>query len=220
MSAEIQKRQRFGAAMLVLGEYYSREISTGVIELYWQALRKYDIEAIETAIHRHLSNPDSGQYMPKIADIVRMIDGTSQDSAARAWSLLEEALQRVGTYRDIVFPDPIIHRVVYDMGGWVSFGQKSVKEWPFVAKEFQERYRAYRGRGETPAYPKVLSGIVNGTNRSGGYELETPEYFGPKEVCLAVEKGGVVSIGFGGVDPAAQRFVARLMNSGGVNHSP
>ena len=216
MSTEIQKKQRFGTAMLVLGDYYNREISTGVIDLYWQALRRYDIEAIEVAIHRHLSNPDSGQFMPKIADIVRMIEGTTQDSAARAWSLLEEALQRVGTYRDIVFPDPIIHRVVHDMGGWISFGQKPVKEWPFVAKDFQERYRAYRGRGDIPAYPKVLTGIVNGTNRSGGYELDPPEYFGLKEACLAVEEGGVVSIGFGGMDPSAQRFVAMLVDSGGT----
>ena len=215
MSTEIKKKQRFGAAMLVLGEYYNREISTGVIDLYWQALRKYDIEAIEVAIHRHLSNPDSGQFMPKIADIVRMIEGTTQDSAARAWSLLEEGLQRVGTYLDIVFPDPIIHRVVHDMGGWISLGQMSVKEWPFVAKEFQERYRAYRGRGEIPAYPKVLSGIVNGSNRSSGYELEPPEHFGPRDACLAVEQGGVVSIGFGGMDPSAQKFLARLLDSGG-----
>jgi hypothetical protein len=177
-------------------------------------LRKYDIEDIESAIHRHLANPDTGQFLPKIADIVRMIDGSTQDSAARAWSVLEEGLQRVGTYRDIVFADPIIHRVVHDMGGWISLGQKNVKEWPFVAKEFQERYRAYRGRGETPEYPKVLSGTVNGSNRSGGYALEPPEYFGPRDACLAVERGGVASIGFGGIDPSAQRFMARLLDSG------
>lgn len=213
MNGENSKKQRFAVVMLALGEYYNREISTGVLDLYWQALRRYDVEAIETAVHRHLSNPDSGQFMPKIADFVRMIEGTTQDSAARAWSLFEDGLQRVGTYRDIVFPDPIIHRVVYDMGGWISFGQKSVKEWPFVAKEFQDRYRAYRGRGEIPEYPKVLAGIANSTNRSSGYALESPEHFGARDACLAVERGGVISVGRGRLDPSAQRFLAGLLDS-------
>lgn len=209
----IKKHEQFGQTMLALAEYYNRELSVAVIDLYWQGLKRFDVEAINIAVKRHIGNPDSGQYMPKVADLIRMLEGTTQDSAVRAWSLFEQGLQRVGTYRDIVFPDPLIHRVVHDMGGWIGFARKRVDEWPFVAKDFQERYRGYRSRGFTPEYPKVLIGIVNGTNRSSGYEMEAPVYFGKKESCLAVEQNGTDTMASKNMDPAAQKFIAGLLDS-------
>ncbi len=213
MTNQDEKKKKFCQTMLSLGEYYNRELSIGVIEIYWQGLQRFDVDAIEVAMNRHISNPDSGHYMPKVSDLVRMIEGTTKDSSVRAWSLVEQGLQRVGTYSDIVFADPVIHRVIYDMGGWIGFGRKSVDEWPFVAKEFQERYRGYRSRSVQPPYPKVLSGICNGTNRGSGFSMEPPVYFGDKEACRAVEKGGGQVPDAVTMEPAAQRFIASLMDS-------
>jgi hypothetical protein len=34
--------------------------------------------------------------------------------------------------------------VISDMGGWVLLGSKGDGDWPFIAKEFENRYRGYR----------------------------------------------------------------------------
>jgi len=77
---------RFAKALSALAEYYGKELSDGVIALYWQGLSQYGIADLEAAIGRHLQNPDTGQWMPKIADIVRMIDGTTKGAAVMAWA--------------------------------------------------------------------------------------------------------------------------------------
>jgi len=145
-----EDKPEFAGMMVSIGEYYGREISDGLMGMYWQGLQHYDLAAVRDAMNRHVANPDSGQFMPKIADISKMLAGTTQDAALRAWAKVDQAVRRVGTYRDVAFDDPLIHRVLHDMGGWVAMGSKTEDEWPFVAKEFENRYRGFRARSETP----------------------------------------------------------------------
>jgi hypothetical protein len=51
--------------MIGLGDYYSREISVGVIDIYWQGLQNYDLKAVQKAFQAHIANPDNGQFMPQ-----------------------------------------------------------------------------------------------------------------------------------------------------------
>lgn len=196
-------KQRFAALMTAASELYGKPLSAGVIGLYWQVISRFRIGDIEEALGRHIASPDVGQFMPKPADIVRMIEGSSQDVAAIAWSQFDSALRRVGTWRDVVFADPIIHRVVQDMGGWIAFGMKTEDEWPFVAKDFQGRYRAYKSRGLMPEYPPRLIGRVNGENASNGFAPEPPVYIGDVNRCRLVEKGGA--------DHANDRSIGNLL---------
>lgn len=106
-------------------------------------MKPFDLAAVKDALNRHCVNPDNGQFMPKPADVVKLLQGSSQDGALVAWAKVDRAVRQVGTYSTVVFDDPIIHRVVQDMGGWVALGDKREKEWPFVAKEFENRYRGY-----------------------------------------------------------------------------
>ncbi len=193
--------QLFAETMTAIAEVYGKPLSQGMLEIYWTVLSRYPIETVVQALHWHIANPDVGQFLPKPADIVRTIEGTSGDAAATAWAQLDRAVRRIGTWRDVVFPDPLIHRVVYDMGGWVGFGDKSEDEWPFVAKDFQARYRAYRSRGMVPEYPPKLIGRANRGNGAAGYALEPPAYAGPEELCRRVEQGGQTRIGFDAENP-------------------
>src|SRR5690606_37498796 len=115
----------------------TRPLSPMAIALWWGNLREYELSAVRQGMHRHMQNPDSGCYMPKPSDIIKMMSGSTQDSAMIAWSKVDKALRQVGTYSSVVFDDPVIHRVIHDMGGWVSLGVKNDKEWPFVANEFE-----------------------------------------------------------------------------------
>ena len=84
-----QDQGRFAELMTSLGEYYSKSMSEPMIAMYWQGLQRYDINAIQQAFNRHVNNPDSGQFMPKIADVSKMLGGTSNDRAmghGRRWT--------------------------------------------------------------------------------------------------------------------------------------
>ncbi len=163
-----QDKPAFAAMLAMLGEYYGREISDGLIGMYWQGLEEYDLDAVRDAINRHMRNPDAGQFMPRIADITRMLQGSTQDTALRAWAKVDRAIRHVGTYQSVAFDDPLIHVVVQDMGGWIGLGSRTEDEWPFVAREFETRYRGYRSRLASRDYPRVLIGISEAHNARTG----------------------------------------------------
>lgn len=204
-------RKRFGNALMACAEMYGKSLSDALVELYWQGLADVDIGAVEQAIARHMSNPDSGQFMPKLADIRRVLSGTTQDAALKAWAKVDNAIRRVGTYQTVVFDDPIIHRVVTDMSGWIKLGEKSEDEWPFVAKEFAHRYRGYCIK-PPESYPPKLFGIADAHNMTNGYKTADPILIGDAEKAQRVLFGGsdVPQIGFKSLDAvAALRLVGQ-----------
>ncbi len=180
----------FSVLMKSVADYFGKTMTTGVIGIYWQGLRDLEIGELRAALNAHVQNPDVGQFMPKIADIRKMIGGTTQDSALVAWSKVDRAIRHVGTYADVVFDDPIIHRVIRDMGGWIPLGAKREDEWPFVAKEFETRYRGYRMRGEVPAYEPVMIGVAGASNRKAGFAIDPPRLIGDVTKCHRVRSGG------------------------------
>lgn len=182
---------RFAKALSALAEYYGKELSDGVISLYWQGLQQFSIEEIETAIGRHLQNPDTGQWMPKIADIVRMLEGTTQSSAAIAWAKIRRAIGSVGQYQSIAFDDPVIHLALDDLGGWPKICQSTEDELPFVQNRFEKNYRAYKTRGnDIPPHPRYLPGVSEIQNGPSGYKSDAPRLVGDLEKAKAVYLGG------------------------------
>lgn len=182
-------KKRFATLLSGIADYYGKELAGGVIELYWQGLRQYDLGAVEKALWEHTQNPDNGQFMPKIADVTRNLQGRTTDQASIAWSKVDSAVRRVGTYSDVVFDDPIIHRVIADMGGWIKFGTMNEDEWPFTGNQFRTRYQGYKMRGEIPEYQPVLIGIANAHNGKEGFKTQAPMLIGnqdrAKQVMLA-----------------------------------
>jgi hypothetical protein len=69
-------------------------------------------------------------------------------------------------------------------------GLKTEDEWPFVAKEFENRYRAYAARGETPEYPPVLLGIAQAHNEAKGIRSTGPRLIGNPVEAERVMRGG------------------------------
>lgn len=186
-----QQLDDFIEVLEAVAEQYGKPLSDGLKELYWNALKGYDYEAVTLALTRHIRNTDSGMFMPKIADIVKMLQGSTQDSAFAAWTKVDKAVRSVGTYDSVVFDDPIIHRVINDMGGWMQLGQKQETDWPFVAKEFENRYRGFKSRNEVPEYPKALPGIFEAHNSKEGHKVAPPVLIGNKEQALLVAQGGI-----------------------------
>lgn len=178
-------KKHFATLMLGVSEYYGTKMSDAVISIYWDALKDFDIQAIDKALSAHLKS-DTGQFMPKVADVVKLIDGSSSDMAVVAWTEVQKAIGRVGAYASVVFDDPIIQAVIRDMGSWSGMCHKSVDEMPFVAKEFQQRYRHYRTTGKETHHPKVLIGLAEAENQLQGFKSEPPVPIGDKDKARQV----------------------------------
>lgn len=183
-------RKDFMQAMTAVYALYRVDVSDGVIGIWWQALKQFDLAAIKDALGRHAVNPDAGQFLPKPADVVKMLKGSTLDSALQAWTKVQDAIRHVGTYATVAFDDPLIHRVIEEMGGWVQLGKVTEKEWPFTQKQFEARYRAYKARSELPEYPPRLYGIADGQNMSQGYAPQGVVLIGNHADAKAVLAGG------------------------------
>jgi len=199
----------------VVGEQYNKKLSDGVIALYWQGLQDYELTAVRDALGRHLRNTDNGQFMPKIADIIRMLQGSSQDCAFSAWTKVDKAVRHVGPYESVVFDDPLIHRVLNDMGGWLVLCDKTDDDWPFIAKEFENRYRGFKSRNEKVEYPAKLIGIFEKENSAKGLEVAPPLLIGDATKAQQVLISGGSSVLMLGITRAVDTMqkVSALLES-------
>ena len=77
-------------------------------------------------------------------------------------------------------------------------GSKTDDEWPFVGKEFENRYRGFRARSERPEYPAKLIGITNAHNAQKGFKQDAPVLIGNEQAAMQVLNGGTdkPAIGF------------------------
>jgi hypothetical protein len=184
--------QQFQEGVSGVMSFYGKSVSKFALDVWWAALKNYDLATVTDAFNRHLMNPDSGQFAPKPADIIRMLQGSTQDTALQAWTKVDRAIRSIGTYVDVVFDDGLIHRVIQDMGGWIALGHKSEEEWPFVAKEFEARYRAFRSKNITPEYLPILTGVFSAENGKNGFggEKSEPVLIGDHHRATQVMNGG------------------------------
>ena len=162
-------RREFATMMHGIATLYGKEISKPVIAIWWNALSSYAIDDVRRALNAHVRNPDNGQWMPKPADVVKLLDGTSESAAMIAWSQVMHALKTVGSYSSVAFDDPIIHATIADMGGWIQLGAMTEDEQPFKAREFEKRYAAYLTKG-CNSYPALLLGLFDAGNMKDGYD--------------------------------------------------
>lgn len=181
---------RFRALLAGVFALYGKDLSEAVLSIWWAAMRGYEFEAVKDGLNRHAVNPDNGQFLPKPADVVRLIDGGSADTAIQAWAKFEQGLMRFAPYQSVVFDDPLIHRVVHDMGGWPGFCGHPESEWPFMRNQFVALYRSYRTRAVLPEYPPKLIGVAEAHNGSHGFRVAPPIMLGDQERAAAVLRGG------------------------------
>lgn len=183
------EKESFVKLLIAAAELYNKQISDVLVKIYWKVLQLYALQDVAKAFEIHFEDPDSGQYMPKPADIVRVIKGNSQSQCLQAWSKVEQAIRLVGPYQTVVFDDEVIHAVIHEMGGWIKICQSTQREFPFIGKEFQTRYNAYR-YNRPNSYPKALTGLSNHQNSLDGYESEPPCLIGDVEKAhLILEQG-------------------------------
>lgn len=69
-------KKRFVEILNSASEMYSRQnLSDGAVVLYFRTLKRYTYDEIVDAMGRHVSDPKHGTFYPKVADLIRHIEG-------------------------------------------------------------------------------------------------------------------------------------------------
>lgn len=174
--------------------YYRQDASRFVLDLWWNACKAFELEQVERAMQRHCTDPDRGQFAPKVADLARVLQGTTTDRAALAWGKVLEAMSAVGAYSDVVFDDPAIHAVIEDLGGWPKVCRTDVSELSYLQHRFQLSHRAYTENGQFD-YQRRLAGDRSPDHEysSRGIPLPRPALIGNRDRAIAVLKNGAIA---------------------------
>jgi len=132
----------------VLG-YWKQDVSEFALNVWWSGCQRFDFDQVSRALSEHATDPDKGQFAPKVADIVRILGGTKTDRSLREWGRVYEAMSRVGAYSDVDFGDGATHSAIRDMGGWPKMCRTNADELSYLQHRFCESYRAYQTAGTT-----------------------------------------------------------------------
>ena len=76
-------------------EYYQKPVfSTIALKIYLSGLERFEYQQVEAAISSHIAGGPNGQYLPKVVDLVRLIEGgtLSTDDILAAARLCETPL--------------------------------------------------------------------------------------------------------------------------------
>lgn len=187
------KYQEFYEILKRTFEYYQRDLSDDVADIYWLGLKHLDNRAVADCLQKHMTSRDTaGRFCPKLTDILQMLEGSSVDGALLAWTKVANAIRLVGPYRSIVFDDPLIHVVLAEMSGWVHVcSTPTMEALPFVARDFEARYRSHASRQSVPQYQPVMIGMAEAANAPEGRPFEAAKLFGDHEKCVAVKEKGI-----------------------------
>jgi hypothetical protein len=170
-----------GVVGAVYGFYRKdRDLTPVTMRMWFEALRAYELTTIRAAFTSHLRNPDVGQFVPMPADLVKLIDGGSNDAALLAWARVDRAARTIGAYRSVVFDDPLIHYAIDNIGGWIHLGGLdrgglALRAQP-VRGALPRRahaqpaaplapHRHHRGREQRPERPCPLPVLLGDTRR-------------------------------------------------------
>ena len=196
-----QEFQAFRDFLTDVMAYYGKDVSNFMLDLWWKACKGFEFEQIESAMQRHSTDPERGQFAPKIADIARVLSGTTTERAAMAWGKVHEAMSAVGSYKDVVFDDPAVHAVIEDLGGWPKVCRTEVDELSYLQHRFCEAHRAYTARGNFE-FPRRLMGDRSPDHEytSRGMKVPSPALIGnpqkAKQVYLTGNAAGKTAITF------------------------
>lgn len=168
-------------------DFYKQDVSTFSLQVWWGAVSKFDMPALEKAFGIHCTK---SKFAPKPADVVELIEGSGMDKAGIAWGKVDKAIRQAGGYHTVIFDDPLIHAVVAEMGGWPYLCQTLEKDLQFRAGEFRKRYQGLSDREARPEFKAKLIGKFEAENVKNGFKAPDPVMIGNEQECLRVMHEG------------------------------
>lgn len=142
-----QKADFYALIADVLG-YWKQDVSEFALNVWWSGCQNFDYDQVCRALSQHATDPDKGQFAPKVADIVRILGGTKTDRSLREWGRVHEAMSRVGAYQDVDFGDGATHAAIRDMGGWPKMCRTEADQLSYLQHRFCELYKIHDGQSD------------------------------------------------------------------------
>lgn len=212
---QVQDMEKFSQILSWVFAYYEKDLTDLTFEMYWNGLKDYSIDEVQTAFNAHMQHPEDGKWWPKVSDIIKNCKGGTQDNALRAWNEVETAIRKVGAYQDVVFHDPLIHQIIHKMGGWMALCDiPDEKSLVFKANEFKNAYRALYGTPAQQQPPIELTGIINAQNaKIKGAKKAPPVLIGDPEQAKEVMKRLKSPDNLITISQATEKLVKNLQNS-------
>lgn len=65
---------------------YRVTLSAGVLDLWWNAIKDYNLTEIRAAIEARMKDPDAGRFCPVPADIIKAINEAAVDKTNLCWN--------------------------------------------------------------------------------------------------------------------------------------
>ena len=179
---------KFAKLMAVLAEVFEGGTSPSKMkmEIYFQALKQYNINTLQQAIENIIKTRVFPSF-PKPGEIVQEIESVKADLALLAWTQVVTAIKRIGPWKSVRFGDPTIHAVIEFMGGWSATGDWLEDELKWKQKEFERLYMVMKNRGKAVKY---LPGLCETQNEANGYPgLDKPIAIGVDDGKKQIEGG-------------------------------
>jgi hypothetical protein len=134
--------------------------SDAVLEIWWNCLATWSLTEVSEAFSVYIKHSEEGQFLPKPASIVRILEGGgARTHAFLASTNVVRAIRFHGRYSSVEFNDPRTHAVIEDMGGWAKLCDTLEKDLPFVENEFRKRYEGYAMRQVPDNTPTRCRGV-------------------------------------------------------------
>lgn len=156
----------------------AQHMSDAGITLVFNALAKYTLEDVRRAILAHLVS-DRGHFMPRAADIVRQIEGTSEERGALAWRYFLDKIFHYGLYMSVRFPNPAYHFVIDRLGGWEYvceyYGNMKERELDYHRREFLALYAAGEKSASWSNVQPYMPGFFERDNHMKGLDKAIPD---------------------------------------------
>lgn len=153
-------KKEFAQIMAATGEVFSKELTKTIMSVYFETLKRYPMDDVRLALGEYMNK---GKFFPKPADISEIIAGKEMpiaDRALLAWSEVENAIRRVGSWGSPNFTDPITPAAVGQLGSWADLCMTPVDKLQWKQKEFMQAFELFE-RTPQECLPSHVKGRID-----------------------------------------------------------
>lgn len=164
--------------MASMSEMFNTQITEVLAKMYYELLKNYDYETLEKACYDILRTHKYNN-LPKPAEIIEAIEGSTEDKAMVAWQSVIETIRKHDYYWSIEFEDKIIHSCIENLGGWMWLCDQTKDNLKFIMKDFIRMYKTFQRYPREPN--NKLLGYFEQQNSKGSFDKDIPKkLFVPK----------------------------------------
>ena len=157
--------QEFGIGVNIIQTITQKKFATEQIEVYYSLLKHLTVEQLKAGLER-MFRARVYSNIPMPAEIIEYCEDKKdiESQALLQREELKNAIYKISMYDSVAFSDPVQHKIIEALGGWIKAHTKTREELDnFFKFEYVKMYKAYSTKG-TGQIPLVLTGMHDALN--------------------------------------------------------